>query len=80
MASIPLSEIAKWPTPNYVDPVTWGNEFQWYSGALSIAALGAVCARFYARKVVQKNRLMPDDWIFLCSLVCYFIALGFITT
>lgn len=66
---IPASVIAKWPTPNYIDPVTLGDVFPWYSGTLSIVALVAVCVRFYARKVVQKNSLTPDDWIFLSSLV-----------
>jgi hypothetical protein len=65
----PISVLAKWPVPNYDDPVTRSKVVLITSCALGSVMLVTVGARMWARAIIQKNAGL-DDWIITAAMVC----------
>ena len=65
----PLSVIATWPKPNYIDPETKGKELFVISLILCILAVVFVTARLVVRGRIQRQ-LGLDDYLLAIGLVC----------
>ena len=63
----PLSVIASWPTPNYVNPVQRGWGLVIATITLSVLSFSMVCARLLAR--FKARNMGSDDWIIMISIV-----------
>ena len=63
----PVSIIASWPTPNYVDPQVRHGLLP-ACIVLAVVSLIAVSLRFYARAVILK-KVGADDWMILAAMV-----------
>jgi hypothetical protein len=69
MSTFPtLQDIAKWPAPNYVDPVTRRPLVLGVEIPLTILTILFTAARFYSRTVIVKA-LGWDDWFMLAATV-----------
>jgi hypothetical protein len=68
MRNIPIAEILKWPTPNYVNPETRGNGLLVVNTVFLVLTLVAVTLRIYTRVFVQKWFGL-DDTLALFALV-----------
>jgi hypothetical protein len=69
MSTFPtLADIAKWPAPNYVDPVTRRSLVLGVEIPLTILTIMFTACRFYSRTVVVKA-LGWDDWFMLAATV-----------
>jgi len=64
----PLSVIASWPHPNYVDPVTRGNGALVLCTFFGVIVAMAFGARLWARFVILRNAGI-DDWLMIAALV-----------
>jgi hypothetical protein len=68
MREIPITEILKWPTPNYVNPETRGNTLLVVDTVFLVLTLVAVSLRVYTRVHIQKW-FGIDDIFALLALV-----------
>ncbi|KAJ5025968.1 hypothetical protein J3E73DRAFT_412380 [Bipolaris maydis] len=64
----PLEVLAKWPQPNYDDPITRPKVVPALAGVLGTIMIVIVAARIWARFVVQRNGGL-DDWIILLAMI-----------
>ena len=65
---VPLSVIASWPSPNYVDPVHHGWGLLTATVLITALSLFVVCARLWARAVLLRNAGI-DDWMIVAAIV-----------
>ncbi|KAK8214032.1 hypothetical protein IWZ01DRAFT_539937 [Phyllosticta capitalensis] len=76
MASLyPLDEIAKWPKPNYVNPVTRGNGIVVLNVVLASISLAMLALRIYSR--VYLKRWFGSDDIYM--IIAFVFAIGLST-
>jgi hypothetical protein len=69
MSTFPTNaDIAKWPAPNYVDPITRRPLVLGVEIPLTILTILFVAARFYSRTIIVKA-LGWDDWFMLAAAV-----------
>jgi hypothetical protein len=69
MSTFPtLEDIAKWPAPNYVDPVTRRPLVLSVEIPLTILTIMFTACRFYSRTVIVRA-LGWDDWFMLAATV-----------
>ncbi|EMD63770.1 hypothetical protein COCSADRAFT_144159 [Bipolaris sorokiniana ND90Pr] len=64
----PLEVLAKWPAPNYDDPITRPKVVPALAGVLGTIMIIVVAARTWARFFVQRNGGL-DDWIILLAMI-----------
>jgi hypothetical protein len=64
----PITVIAQWPTPDYVDPVTRGPAILIVNVTFVVLVLVAFVGRFYSRIVIKKW-LGIDDFMCVFALV-----------
>jgi hypothetical protein len=64
----PLSVIATWPAPNYVDPVTRGSALLIVELIFLPLALICVCLRLYVR-IRMLRKVWWDDWLMAAAAV-----------
>jgi len=65
----PLSVLASWPTPNYVDPETKGPALLLCNSIMFSIASAIVAVRIYTRVRISKC-FGADDVFILLALVC----------
>jgi hypothetical protein len=69
MATLPTTaDVLKWPTPNYVDPVTRRPLVLSVEIPLTVLTILFTGGRFYSRTVIVKA-LGWDDWFMLAATV-----------
>jgi hypothetical protein len=69
MSTFPtLEDISKWPSPNYVDPVTRRPLVLAVEIPLTVLTILFTAGRFYSRTVLVKA-LGWDDWFMLAATV-----------
>jgi hypothetical protein len=69
MATFPtLADIAEWPAPNYVDPITRRPLVLGVEIPLTVLTILFTAGRFYSRTVIVKA-LGWDDWFMLAATV-----------
>lgn len=71
MRAIPLKVYAAWPAPNYVDPVTRGNELLTINIVFITVVTLSIIVRIYARLTTSKIGL--DDWLIILA---YLFTIG----
>ena len=64
----PLSVVASWPAPNYVNPEGRGRVTTIIAGVLSPITFFVIFARIWVRFYLQRNPGM-DDWLMIAALV-----------
>jgi hypothetical protein len=64
----PLSVILHWPNPNYVDPPRHGAGFTVGITVVTALTVLTVCARLWARLLLQKNGGI-DDAVITAAMV-----------
>ena len=64
----PLSVIASWPTPNYVDPTNRGPALEYVCIIFSVLAITIVAARIYSRLVITRAPGW-DDFLVVVGLI-----------
>ncbi|EUC48156.1 hypothetical protein COCMIDRAFT_88217 [Bipolaris oryzae ATCC 44560] len=64
----PLEVLAKWPTPNYDDPITRPKVVPALAGVFGTIMIIIVAARTWARFFIRKNGGL-DDWIILLAMI-----------
>ncbi|OAG14375.1 hypothetical protein CC77DRAFT_918980, partial [Alternaria alternata] len=65
----PLSVVASWPAPNYVNPEGRGRVTTIIAGILSPITFFVIFARIWVRFYLQRNPGL-DDWLMIAALVC----------
>jgi hypothetical protein len=65
----PLSVVASWPAPNYVNPEGRGRVTTIIAGVLSPITFFVIFARIWVRFYLQRNPGW-DDWLMVVALVC----------
>lgn len=66
--NIPLSEWAKFPTANYVDPHTQPKYLLIFSCIVGTISIALLCTRLYVRICVQRNAQL-DDWVMTVAYI-----------
>lgn len=76
MREIPLSEYARWPNPNYDDPVTRGDALLVVNIVFIILVTFSISIRLYSRAIVKCQTGMDDVMIVLA----YIFTIGLTAT
>jgi hypothetical protein len=64
----PLSVIKSWPKANHINPVRRDGGLVGLTITLFVLALATVCARLWARFVIQRNAGIDDAIIVACMV------------
>jgi hypothetical protein len=67
----PLSVLASWPTPNYIDPVTRGPGLLIVNIVFSALAFIVVALRLYTRVWITRSLGMDDVFVFAALVRCW---------
>ena len=65
----PLSVIASWPTPNYINPVTRGNAALVVNIVMISLSFIVTCLRLYTRLRITRSAGLDDVFIAI-AMVC----------
>ena len=69
----PLSVIASWPAPNYINPEGRGRVTTTIAAVLSPITLFIIFARLWVRFYLQRSAGI-DDWLMIAALVCLLLS------
>jgi hypothetical protein len=75
MRDVPLTVVASWPYPNFVDPHTRGSALLIVNGLFISLVVIAVTLRLYTRLVI-KRWFGSDDLFIIFALVCCILLLS----